>query len=104
MSQRDKIKEELKKQEAEFYGDETVSGTNPDPESDDSVAEMMEDVMGEDASASVSDPQDDGFNIADEIEDDEEDLSDNPINGYHEAGSIAAPQSSTLLDDNENEE
>ena len=72
MSKRDDVKKELKKLEDENYGESTVSGSAPDPESDDSVEDMLEEVMGEDASAQVSDPQDDGFNIADEINDDEQ--------------------------------
>ena len=74
MSQRDDVKKQLKKQDDEFYGDQTVSGSAPDPESDDSVEDIIEEVMGEDASAKIMDPDDDGFSLADEITEDEKSL------------------------------
>lgn len=109
MSKRDDIKEELKRQEEEFYGDETVSGSSPDPESDDSVETMVEDAMGEDASANVSDPKASGFNIADEIEGDEEEVLESPTVDYQDkegldAEAVANPKTGSSDDDDEDAE
>lgn len=41
------VRDEVKKQEDEFYGDSTISGTAPDPSSDDDVDEVVEEVTGE---------------------------------------------------------
>lgn len=42
----EKIKEELEKEEKEFYGDETVSGSDPAPDSDDDTVQNLADVIG----------------------------------------------------------
>jgi len=42
----EEIEEELKKLEDEVYGDHTVSGSNPDVESDDDTQETVDDVGG----------------------------------------------------------
>ena len=109
MSKRDEIKKELEEQEEEFYGDETVSGSSPSPESDDSIEKMMGDAMGEDAADDVSDPKEDGFNIADEIEEDEEEAMESPIEDYQdaeglEAEALANPKSAASDDDDEEDE
>ncbi len=70
MSKRDDIKKQLEEDQDRFYGDQTVSGHSPDTESDDSIEEMVGDVMGEDAARKVESKKE-GFNIADEIEGDE---------------------------------
>ncbi len=63
---------ELQKDEGRFYGDEEIGGTNTDPEKDDDVANMMTDVVGEDFDENGE------VDIADEIEEDEEDLREKP--------------------------
>ncbi len=45
------IAKQLQNQEDQVYGDETVSGTNPRPDSDDDVEAMMENVTGNDPTA-----------------------------------------------------
>lgn len=61
------IDELLKKEDDDVYGEGTASGSAPDPESDDNVAENVADVTGEEPTASAW-----GFNMADEIAEDEE--------------------------------
>jgi hypothetical protein len=41
-----KVKEEIEKEEKEFYGDETISGSSPSPESDDDTQKAFEDIIG----------------------------------------------------------
>lgn len=69
----DDIRRELEEQDDEFYGDETVSGSNPDPDSDDSVSEMMTDTVGDDFDETED------LDIAEEVKEDEEDLREKLI-------------------------
>jgi hypothetical protein len=64
------IKEEIAKQDKDIYGDETISGTDPSPDSDDDVEEIMEDAFGKDAS-DKSFEKHKPFDIDEEIENDE---------------------------------
>ncbi len=61
----DDIKKELREDEDRFYGEETVSGSSPRPESDDDVKEMVKEVIGN--------PPEEGkpFSIAEEVKKDE---------------------------------
>ncbi len=61
----DEVKKELKENEDRFYGEETVSGSSPRPESDDDVKEMVKEVIGN--------PPEEGkpFSIAEEVNKDE---------------------------------
>jgi len=68
-----KIAKQVAQQDDDFYGDETAAGTNPDPESDDDVDEMMEEEIGNVPES--SDPLD----IATEVDHDEEDIRHNPL-------------------------
>lgn len=63
-----KIKQQIKIQDDDVYGDTSASGSMPDPESDDDVKEMVKDIIGE---APVSG---DPFEIAEEVDEDEEAL------------------------------
>jgi len=62
------IKKELDEEEDEFYGDETESGSSPDTEKiqDEDVDELVKDVTGRKPKK----------NIADEVNDAEEDLQE----------------------------
>lgn len=73
VSNKDDIKKQLKQQNDQVYGDETVSGTMPDPESDDDIAESVEDVMGADAEKDIKEHK--PFNIGEEVNEDEEDAA-----------------------------
>jgi len=75
------VADELQKDEGRFYGDQEVGGTNTDPEKDDDVADMMTDVVGDDFD------EDEEVDIAQEIEEDEEDLREKPIENYQAEGS-----------------
>lgn len=46
MTNNDDIKEELRKEEDEVYGDETISGSSPRPDTDDDVDKPMTDLTG----------------------------------------------------------
>ena len=61
----DDIKKEIMENEDRFYGEETVSGSSPRPESDDNVKEMVKEVIGN--------PPEEGkpFSIAEEVNKDE---------------------------------
>lgn len=59
------VKEEVKKQDEEFYGDVSLGSGSPDPETDDDTEEALEKVVGGDI-----DPEK-PFSIADEVENDE---------------------------------
>lgn len=75
----EEIEKEKLEQDMENYGDESYSGHAPTQSvisNVHDVDEMMEDVVGEDFD------EDAPLNIADEIDDDEEDLQDKPINNY----------------------
>ena len=70
-----KVNKQLKKDEDQYYGDATISGSSPDPESDDNADDAMEDVTGE--------PQgDEPLNIAKHIEEDEEAEAMKPVDDY----------------------
>ena len=59
------LKKQIKKQDEEVYGEETMSGSSPDPESDDDVAETLEKTVGTDLKRG------DEFNLEKEVERDE---------------------------------
>lgn len=40
------LKKQIKKQDLETYGEESMAGSSPDPESDDDVAENLEKTVG----------------------------------------------------------
>lgn len=87
----DDVKRELEEQDDEFYGDETVSGSNPEPDSDDSVEEMMSDVVGEDFDETQE------VDIAEEVGEDEEDIREKPIENYRAEGEM--PDKSEAIPD-----
>jgi len=68
-----KIAKQVAQQDDDFYGDETYAGSNPAPQSDDDVDEMMEKEIGNVPES--SDPLD----IAAEVDHDEEDIRHNPL-------------------------
>jgi len=70
----DDVQKEVDELEDEVYGDETVSGTNPKPGSDDDTKKNLEEVIGNEPAP--------GFNIGDEINEDEAAIADKPINDY----------------------
>ncbi|MCH7641381.1 hypothetical protein IID22_04245 [Patescibacteria group bacterium] len=59
------LKKQIKKQDEEVYGEETMSGSSPDPASDDDVAETLEKTVGTDLKSG------DEFNLGEEVERDE---------------------------------
>ena len=61
----DDVKEEVKKQKEEFYGDEEMGSGSPSPDTDDDTSEMMEEVVGHE-------PKGRDTTIADEVEEAEE--------------------------------
>jgi hypothetical protein len=63
----DDIKKELEEQEDAYYGDETVSGSNPNPAkvTQNDTEDNIEDVTGNEPKAGVP------FSLADEVDDDE---------------------------------
>ncbi|MFC1649581.1 hypothetical protein ACFL2C_02585 [Patescibacteria group bacterium] len=65
MAKRDDIKKQIKKQQDEVYGESTVSGSAPDPASDDDVVENLKDAVGADINPG------DEFHLADEVLKDE---------------------------------
>jgi len=87
----DEVEEELQKDEDRFYGDQTVSGTSTHPDSDDDVEEMMSDVVGEDFD------ENEEVGLAEEIQEDEEDLRGKPIENYQAEGST--PDAEDLIVD-----
>lgn len=62
----DDIKAQVKKQNDEVYGEETVSGSSPDPDSDSDTAANLSDAIGNEP-----DKNDKGFELAKEVHDDE---------------------------------
>ena len=60
MTKRDDIKKEIKRQDEEVYGEETMAGSSPDPESDDDVAETYKKVIGHEPKK--------GESLADEVD------------------------------------
>jgi len=62
------VEEEVQKQEDEFYGDETASGSNPRPTSDDDVTSVYDDAVGYEEQE--EEPEEVG--IAGQVEEDEE--------------------------------
>jgi len=59
------IKKQIQQQDKDVYGDTTISGSSPDPESDDDVEKVVEEVTGE------KPKQGEEFSISDEVEKDE---------------------------------
>ena len=59
------VKKELKDEQDEFYGDTSISGSAPDPESDDKVLEFVKEVTGNEPKPG------DPFSLAEEVEKDE---------------------------------
>lgn len=68
------LKKLIKKQDDDTYGENTISGSSPDPESDDDVSENLEKVVG------TKLKRGDEFNLADEVEKDEKDRRTKPKN------------------------
>lgn len=86
----DDVIKELKNQDDENYGDETISGTNPVSGEAPDVDDMMDDVVGEDHD------EEEELDIAEEIEGDEEEIKSGEINDYQddedEASEETVPQ------------
>lgn len=74
------VDELLKKEDDEVYGEGTASGSAPDPDSDDDVAKIVKDVTGEEPETSPW-----GFNMADEIEEDEKAIEEGDLTEEDEA-------------------
>ena len=70
------IEKEKLEQDMENYGDESYAGQQASLDSDDDVDEMMKKAVGEDFE------EEDELNLAKEIEEDEEDASQKPIDNY----------------------
>lgn len=66
------IKKQVKQQDEDNYGEETMSGSSPDPESDDNVAETLEKTVGTDLKSG------DEFNLEQEVKKDERDRRTKP--------------------------
>ena len=66
-----KIAEQVQKQDDEFYGEETAVGSSPRPDSDDDTEEVLEDFIGKKPTKEL--------NIAEEIDEEEDDLHSLPI-------------------------
>lgn len=66
------VKKEVEEQEKRNYGDETISGSSPDPSSDDDVDEVVEEITGEEPG--MFEP----VGIAEEIDKDEKALHTKP--------------------------
>lgn len=64
VSKKDDIKKQLKKQNNEVYGESTVSGSAPDPSSDDDVEQAVKDTFGSNINPA------DVFHLADEVQKD----------------------------------
>lgn len=86
----DDVIKELKNQDDENYGDETISGTSPVSGEAPDVDDMMDDVIGEDHD------EEEELDIAEEIEGDEEEIKSGEINDYQddedEASEETVPQ------------
>lgn len=76
MANRDDIKKQIKRQDDEIYGESTISGSSPDPESDDNTREILEKTVGN--KINPGDP----FVLADEVIKDEKARQPGP----HDAG------------------
>jgi|GEM_PF-3276193 len=74
------VDELLKKEDDEVYGESTVSGSAPDPDADDDVEKIVKDVTGEEPETSPW-----GFNLADEIEEDEKAIEEGDLTEEDEA-------------------
>ena len=87
----DDIQKEVDEQEDEFYGEGTVSGSAPDPEKvlSDDTAGMVKNVVGNDP----DDEGESGFNLGDEVNDDEHAIEDKPIDDYTSDDSDDSAQS-----------
>jgi hypothetical protein len=59
------IKKQIQQQDKNVYGDTSISGSAPDPESDDDVEEVVKEITGE------KPEQGQQFNISKEVEKDE---------------------------------
>lgn len=66
MANRDDIKKQIKKQNDDFYGDETASGSSPGLDTDDDTVKNLEDTVGTKIKPG------DEFYLADEVIEDEE--------------------------------
>jgi hypothetical protein len=76
----DDVQKEVDEIEDEVYGESTVSGSAPDPEKvlRDDTAGMVEDVVGNDPDGSGEK----GFNLGEEVNKDEHDIQDKPVDDY----------------------
>lgn len=63
------VKKEVEEVQDEIYGEETISGSSPSPESDDDVGEIMEKTMGADAAEDLEENK--PHTLAEEVERDE---------------------------------
>jgi hypothetical protein len=85
MSDSKKVKQQIQQQNDDVYGDETYAGSSPRPDADDDIEMVIGNTMGEDAVEDIAGHK--PFNVADEIEGDEDAiLSDPPgdTSGYSE--------------------
>jgi hypothetical protein len=71
-SVKENVKEELRRQDNDVYGDESESGSSPDTEQiqNETVKERLEDVIGNKPSSNKA------FSLADEVDKDEESSQD----------------------------
>jgi hypothetical protein len=60
-----KLKKQVREQDDIVYGEETISGSSPKPESDDDIEEILEEVMGDDIDFL------NGFSLEEEVKKDE---------------------------------
>lgn len=65
MAKRSDLKSKIKKQDDEVYGESAISGSAPDPGSDDDAEEVLKEAVGVDIN------QGDEFHLADEVAKDE---------------------------------
>ena len=62
---RDDIKKQIEEEDKRVYGETTISGSMPDPESDDDIKDAVKDITGEEPKDGVP------FSIAEEVKKDE---------------------------------
>lgn len=63
------IKKKVKEQDEEVYGDTSISGSMPDPASDDDIDEALEQTLGKDSAEEAGEHK--THTLAEEVEDDE---------------------------------
>lgn len=69
-----KIREKIKQENDEFYGDESIGGSSPSPDTDDDVVENLHEVIGHPENDSGDNIEEKPFDLGEEINKEEQDL------------------------------